>query len=274
MLNPDTGGRDELSRQLRALREAAGPDGTKMVQTDAAQRSGISQSMITRIERGQRVPRPTQVRALCDAYGAPNKVREHLTALAEDLRPRVHRVVLSRDYASVQKRIGRIEAASAVIRGFTSVIPPGLLQSRRFVEVLFGGDEGAEERLANQALLHDPARQVEYLFTEGALGVTVLAPDDAVEQMQHLIELSLRSNVRIGVIPWGVALPTVPVNTWESYDERAVITGTMTGSATIVDSPDVDEYLDAYHQLSMVALWDEEARALLTRALERYRVMA
>src|SRR5438132_6711023 len=113
MPEPDTGGRDELSRTLRALREAAGPGGTKMVQTEAAARSGVSQPMIARIERGQRVPKPVQVEALCKAYGAPSKDRERLASLAEDLRPRVHRVVLSRDYASVQKRLGRIQAASA-----------------------------------------------------------------------------------------------------------------------------------------------------------------
>jgi transcriptional regulator with XRE-family HTH domain len=245
-----------------------------MLQTEAASRSGVSQPMITRIERGQRVPRPAQVEALCKAYGAPSDVREQLVSLAEDLRPRVHRVVLSRDYASVQKRLGRIQAASAVIRGFTSIVPPGLLQSRRFVEALFGRDEGAEERLSAQALLDDPRRRVEYLLTEGALGGTVLPPADAADQMEHLINLSRRPNVRIGVIPWGTPLPpALPVNNWESYDDRAVITGTMTGAATIVDQPDVGAYLEAYRELATRALWDEDARAILAAGAARYRSM-
>lgn len=56
---PGEGGRDELSRSLRGLREAA-----DMKQVPAAAVAGISQPGLSHIERGGLVPSPETVATL------------------------------------------------------------------------------------------------------------------------------------------------------------------------------------------------------------------
>lgn len=157
MPNRSTGG-DALSRELRELREAAG-----LRQVDAAKQAGISQSLIAKFETGRQVPRPDQVEVLCRAYRAPARDRRVLVQLAEDLREVTRRVVVRRQYAAIQSQIRRVVESSALVRTFSPIGIPGLLQTTDYVRALFttGGEvtpedqAGAEQRIANQAVLTD-----------------------------------------------------------------------------------------------------------------------
>jgi transcriptional regulator with XRE-family HTH domain len=76
-----SGGRDELSRALRELRQAA-----HLSTQAAAQGTGFSAAKISRVERGINVPTETDVAALVHAYQALPEIRNRLTDIARDLR--------------------------------------------------------------------------------------------------------------------------------------------------------------------------------------------
>jgi transcriptional regulator with XRE-family HTH domain len=274
MPNRSTGG-DALSRKLRELREAAG-----LRQVDAAKQAGISQSLIAKFETGRQVPRPDQVEALCRAYRAPARERRALVQLAEDVREVTRRVVVRRQYAAIQSQIRRVVESSALVRTFSPIGIPGLLQTTNYVRALFttGGEvtpedqAGAEQRIANQAVLaDDTARRFVTLMPEGSLGWALLPPAGMAEQVEHIAAVSQRRNIRIGIIPWGRVSSVLPLHSWEIYDERAVITGSMTGTTVLTIRADVDAYVALFADLERLAVYGEEAREILARVAGRYR---
>jgi len=280
---------NKLSATLRELRKKAG-----MSQTEAAEKSGLSQSKVSRTETGEFAPAPEHVEALCRAYKAPAAVRRELVQMANELREdRISaRVVLERGGWMLQERIGRIEEIAGRIRCIAPTVVPGLLQTREYIRSLFGDSLEPDDlmrtidaRMDRQRLL-DTDRKFEFVLTEGALrwnmgGATIMA-----SQVDHLIEVSKRGNVQLGVVPWTTPV-TVPVmHTVDIYDSRAVMFGTIDATALITDPAVVKDYQAHWDELVGAGTpgasaakasrrgfvsWDEEARAELARIADEYR---
>lgn len=188
--------------------------------------------------------------------------------------------MVHRQYAAIQKQIGRVVESSTLVRTFSPVGIPGLLQTTDYVRALFttGGEvtpadeAGAEQRIANQAVLtDDTARRFVLLMPEGSLGWALLPPVRMADQVGHIAAMSRRRNMRIGIIPWGRVSLVLPLHSWEMYDERAVITGSMTGTAMLTTRADVDAYLELFATLERLAVYGEDAREILTRVADRYQ---
>lgn len=67
-----------LGEELRRLREACG-----LTLADVVARIGISESHLSRWEKGKRVPGPEDVSALLVIYGVTGEERQELLALAK-----------------------------------------------------------------------------------------------------------------------------------------------------------------------------------------------
>lgn len=78
-------------------------------------------------------------------------------------------------------------------------------------------------------LTDDTARRFVILMPEGSLGWALVSAPQMAEQVDHISAMmSQHRNLRIGIIPWGRASPVLPLHSWEVYDDRAVIAGSMT----------------------------------------------
>jgi transcriptional regulator with XRE-family HTH domain len=171
----------------------------------------MSQATISRFENGKRVPTADDVRTLGEVYGTPAATRRELLALAMDLREGATsaRTLLHRAGApSVQQRIGRIEATSARIRSFQPTIVIGLLQTADYMHALLSGlhqgedlDAMVDARLARQQIL-DTDQTLHLVLTESALRWHVGSPDVMARQAEHLVRVTERSQVQLGIIPW------------------------------------------------------------------------
>ncbi|MGH3911974.1 MAG: helix-turn-helix domain-containing protein, partial [Pseudonocardiaceae bacterium] len=120
-----SGGRDELSRALRKLREAA-----QLSTRNAAELTGFSAAKISRVERGINVPSENDVATLVRAYQASSEVGIHLTSIARDIQAEYRPVVMARGKghpSAFQKRLARIEATTEHLTTFTPTVVPGLL---------------------------------------------------------------------------------------------------------------------------------------------------
>lgn len=263
----------ELAQRLRKLRG-------RMRQVDAAERSGISQPTIARFETGRQVPRPEQVEALCNTYGAPTAEFRALAAIAQELREGTPRVVMHRDYGAVQADIRKRITEAALVQGFYPSGLPGLLQSPDYVQALFSTNgkispeeaAGAAERLeAQKALADDTGRRFVLLMPEGSLGWALLPPEGMAAQVEYIAAVSRRRHIRIGIIPWGRVAPVIPLHSWEMYDRETVYFGTTAGSYRLNGRADVAAYVDLFAELERLAVFDEEARGILVKVAERYR---
>jgi hypothetical protein len=117
----------------------------------------------------------------------------------------------------------------------------------------------------------DSPRQFTFLLTEGGLGWALVPGAAMAEQLEHMADESRRENVRLGVIPWGRAVPEIPLNSWTEYDDQLVIVGTMTRVAYLTVRADLDAYRRLFDYFGNFAVFGDEARAIVQAAARRYR---
>lgn len=242
----------------------------------------MSQATISRFENGKRVPTASDVRALCEVYGAPVTIRRELLAIAKDLREHTTsaRTILHRAAApSVQQRIGRIEAASARIRSFQPTIVIGLLQTPDYMRALLSGLHQGENlqavvdaRLARQRIL-DTDRTFHLVLTESALRWHVGSPEIMARQAEYLVTAIERPNIRLGIIPWTRPVTHPVLHAFQIYDRRAVMIGTETAVAVITDARDVADHESRFEIYAGLADYRDDAQHVLRRLADEYRAL-
>jgi len=276
-------GDDELSQTLAQLRDDAGLSGA-----EAARRAGtgFSQSKISRWESGTLAPSPDDVEQYARALNAPATTRRQLVRLARDLHEqhrasRPPRVGVSRGDAHEQ-RVLRNEKTARRIAVFHPLLIPGALQSEAYVRAVFSSGNLAADviaartaaRLERGKLLDDQHHQFVYVLTYGALGWRPMgSPEAMAAQLVHLIDVSQRPNVRLGVIPWGTAATVFPPSGFDIYDNRTAVVGNVGGAAYFNDPADVEKFVTMHHALEALAVFGDEVRALLVRVAAEYRAM-
>jgi transcriptional regulator with XRE-family HTH domain len=275
MSDRTTGGRDELSYRLQELRRSAGLSTTRVAALLAEGGFPVSQAKVSRTENGRVAADPEFIGRLCDLYGTTEDEKLKLVDLAAEIRKGNRRLVLGRDEAAAQTRIGKFERESTLIRSFTLSAVPGELQTEQYMRVIFDSDAGVRQRLINQAILDDAtsARRFTLLLAEGALGWAPLPPADMAAQVDHIAAAIDRRNVQVGIVPWGCPTPVLPLQAWYLFDTRLVVTGGATYALDLTDSEDVAAYAAMTDELERIAVYDDEARAILAGIAARYRAM-
>lgn len=277
MTGADTRGPLDLATALRDLRRSAGLGGV-----EAAQRAGVSQSKISKLENGRLRAGPDDVRALCDVYGVPDDEREGLLGLAAELRAgsRLSRVVMTRGAAQLQRQFSRLESNATVLRSFQPAMVPGILQTKAYARLVFGAgltdedrDSAVEARGRRGSALDDESKELKIIVTEGALRWQAGGSQVMTEQLDAILTVSRRPNVLIGVVPWTTPVDVFCTHAFHMYDSEAVIVGTEVASA-VLDSPDdVDVYEQLFDQLAAIASSGDEARRELLRIRGDYQLL-
>jgi hypothetical protein len=184
------------------------------------------------------------------------------------------RLVLARDMAATQTRLGRIERQSRLIRCFSPSAVPGELQTEPYVRAVFQDslrsnldavEAAIRQRLLNQRILDDETvdRRFVFLIPEGALGWAILPAAQMADQVEHIEDASRRRNARVGIIPWGRHVTALPLHSWHLFDTRLVVAGAASFAADLDDPVDVAAYVELTDQIERHAVWDDEARAIL-----------
>lgn len=266
-----------LAATLRTLREAAG-----FTETAAAQRAGLTQAKVSRLESGLNKPSLIDIRALARVYQAAPDVAEDLERMANEMRAQMDtkRVVLHRGRGPQQARIGRIEASAERIRSFHPTVVLGILQTAAYARAIFdSGDypddpeEAVTARTARAGILGTD-REFTLLMTEGTLRWCVVSPEVMAAQLNHITEASRLDNVSLGIIPWGRPARVLPLNGFHLYDAHTAIVGTETGMAVLDDSADIALYEDMFAKLTELADFGDDARAAVDRVAADYRNLA
>jgi hypothetical protein len=150
------------------------------------------------------------------------------------------RVTLQRGTYRMQERIGRIEAASRLLRTFHPSLVIGLVQTPGYIRAMLGDslpDDEIERIVATRAerqRLLDTDREFVLIMTEGALRWHVGSPTVMIAQLQHLAEVTRRGNVRLG---------------------------------------DIADYEACFASYEALAVYDADARKVLDRLSDEYRTL-
>lgn len=241
----------ELGHELSALRREVGWSGNGL-----AIRAGVSQPTVSRVENGQRVASVDAVVRIVDALPISATHAEALRFKARQVYASAVERRVDAGYSFVAETVRKLERDASEVRGFQSAAIPRLLRTVEYTHAAgtrtFGG----------AGLLSGPGRAFHFLITEGALrtwpGSRTLMPS----QLDHLLSLVDRPNVRIGLIPWSRELPVFPLHGFTLYD-AAVSVETFTAELTITEPEEVRAYGVAFELLQDVAVYGDDARALL-----------
>jgi transcriptional regulator with XRE-family HTH domain len=267
--------RRRLGGELRRHREQAGVSGRQL-----AERIGISQSKISRIESGTSLPTIPQVTAWAAAVGASGDEAEALLALAEAAYTEVHPWNAAlQGHGHLQDDIQELENRAGVKRVYEPSVIPGLLQTAEYVRRIFTMFQPAYAefdipavvagRLDRQVALFDPARQFEFLITEAALRWRIGPVSLLRAQLDRIASVSTLENVSMGLIPQTApALTHVPhgfviFEPAGDEDDALVLVETVHANLTVGEASQVELYHRQWSLLARTAVYGAAARALL-----------
>lgn len=225
-------GNDDRDELGRSLYAARRAAG--LGQVEAAKRARTSQNKVSRVENGKGLLTATEGAALLTVYGVRGDERRRIMTLAETARAGAYAHVV------FTQRMTEEQAAPAIA-----------------------------SRMQRHRMLDDPARQWVLLQTEGALRWNLGGSAVMVEQIERIAVTIDRPNVRLGIIPWWTPAQVLPLHGFHLYDRSAVVVGTRSGTA-IMGERDVSDYEALFGELQRLAVFDGEARELLSRIADDY----
>lgn len=286
--------RRHIGRRFTALRQAAG-----LTQEEAAKRLERSRATISRIEEGEEGVRfrEVDVRLMCDLYAAGERDRQVLLALTAETR-NGRRKSWWHDYTETElpSWFGlyvSLEDAAEVICQYEPELLPGLLQTRAYAEAIARVPKGlldepetqrrTKVRMERQSLLTRPrAPRLEVVISEAALHRVVGAGDLAVDQLQHLLDITQRANVGVRVLAWSAGIhggmasgvgfsllrfPRDPISS-EVLEPPLAYVESPTGAMYLTKSDEVHVYDLIWADLETRALSPEDSRQLITTLLK------
>lgn len=278
--------RQWLGAELRRLREGAGLSGR-----DLAERIGISQSKVSRIESGTGMPSSDEVMRWAAAVKASDDTRQTLVDLVQAALTEVQtwRTVLA--HRHIQGDIQKLEHSAQRILTFQCSLVPGLLQTAEYAKRVLSLFHPAyaegristvlAARLDRQLVLYDEAKRFEFLITEAALRWRPGPPRVLLAQLDRIASLSTLENVSIGLIPLGVEAKVSTAHPFVMLgadpreveeDHNTVVTvETVHANLVVQGAENVSLYRIRWSLLREMAIFDDEARAFLSRVADQVR---
>jgi transcriptional regulator with XRE-family HTH domain len=272
--------RRRLGIELRRLRGDRTLD-------EVAEATLISTSKLSRLENGQGVPQPRDIRDLVNFYALDAQATDRLRRWASAGRSQAW----WREYtgslpAGVETYLD-YESGASTIRSFAATIVPPLLQTEAYALRLYEAlplvesDDAArrlaEVRARRQQLLveSEEAPQLIFALDEAVLRRPFGSRDDVREQLDHLLAVSRQRNVSLRVVPFEAGLHgglqgmfTI-LQFADDRDRDVVAVESHTGERLLEQSSNVLDYLRIFDAITRKALDHDESRALIAEIRDR-----
>lgn len=269
---PDPPGSTYVARTLRRLREEAGLSAAAVAEQVGGQ---LSQSMVSRFEKGQTVPPRQAIAELAALYGADEETVKLMLAESREDRKNDPRIVLHRPYEHhFQQQVNDAEHRSVAIRALAAgSLLPGIAQTDEYAAVLAQGITDPDERRqwlkarqTTRQIIEDGRRDIEIVLMPNALGVTFGSREVMAGQIGRLIEVSRLPHVRLGVVTRKTPIQHHVKSDSTLYrfeDGRRVIYGVQDGTAIVDDEALLSEHEEIMDATGAAAVWGDAARAEL-----------
>jgi hypothetical protein len=248
--------RRRLGDELRRLR------GERTLEEVAAG-TLISTSKLSRLENGQGVPQPRDVRDLVAYFGLDPQAADRLRRWANAGRSQAWWRQYSGALPGGVDTYLDYESGASTIRHYAAAMVPPLLQTAAYARALLGTLPmiGSDETV--RRLVEVRARRQQLLVES----------DTAVHD--HLVDVSRRRNVSLQVVPFGAGLHAglqgllTILQYADDRDRDIVAVESHTGERFLEQPSDVLEYLRIFDAISRKALDQDESRALIVAIRDR-----
>jgi transcriptional regulator with XRE-family HTH domain len=273
--------RRRLGAELRRLR------GDRTLDEVAAE-TMISTSKLSRLENGQGVPQPRDIRDLISFYDADRLTADRLRRWMNEGR----RQAWWKEYSDVMSDSADVtldyESGASVIRTYAPMVLPGLVQTEQYAGRLLAliMPDRTPEQIGK--LVQVRLRRQQILLTDSAEATRLLAvideaairraqsldgPDEGRAQLEHLLEISQRPNVSIRIMPLEVGLHPGVLGMFEVFqfsddiDRDVVHLEARAVDRYLEEQASVLDHLRLFDALSHRALDNAGSRDLLSRLL-------
>jgi transcriptional regulator with XRE-family HTH domain len=264
--------RRELGALLRALRNEKG-----LTVEQVAERLLCSTSKASRMETGQGIATPRDIRDLCDLYEVTDAERDRMHILAREGKRRAWWQSYDLAYANY---VG-LEEDAVAISAFQSSVVNGLLHTADYARASHEGamprlgphqiDLQIEAKLTRQRILtqDDPPR-FRVVLDEAALHRMVGGPRVMAAQLAKILEVAELPNIAVQVLPYDRgAHPAVESNftilELPNPAPGAVFVEGLVGSILLERSDDLERYRKIFDKLQSIALNPKETADLIAK---------
>jgi transcriptional regulator with XRE-family HTH domain len=239
------------------------------------------QPKISRLETGKQTPSEDDIGKWAGAVGASPDAIEELLA---------HARIVQAEYATwrrqfrlgaapKQEEILELEARATTISEFQPVVIPGLLQTADYARQMlslasgparFGArdvDRMVATRLRRQQVIYEPGKRIRFVVTEATLRYRVCSREAQIGQLDRLLVVSGLPSIELGIVPFEVELPLIPLNAFIVYDRDLVAVETLGAELMLRDQEEIDLYLQFFEDMAATARSGEAARSILLAVL-------
>jgi transcriptional regulator with XRE-family HTH domain len=271
--------RRRLGGELRRLR-----DGRTL--EEVADATLISTSKLSRMENGQGVPQPRDIRDLINYYEVDNATAERLRRWANAGR----RQAWWKEYSDVLTQpldaYLDFESGASTIRAYAATVIPGLLQTADYGRHLLSGIPPTKTEEHVQRLLDMRGRRQELLHNGVESTRLIAVIDEAVlhrrvgseavmhAQLDQLHTLSRLRNISIQILPFSAGVHAGLMGMFtvfqfaDDIDRDIVSIETHSGDRYLEEQSSVLEYLRMFDSVTNKALDHDDSRAMLTTLLK------
>ena len=283
-----------LGRTLLELRNQTKP---KLTRAQVAKQTDVSSSTLGRIENGELGVKIRQgdLRDLLKLYGASDADQDLVLGLGTAIRNSATApwwLDQMQDIPDWFTERVALEEAAQRIREYAAENVIGLLQTEAYARALIflatGGDETKTNakvkiRMERAKLLDQPQPpKLEVILNESVLHRIAGSGDLAREQLQHLLDVTQRSNVTLTLLPYsagihggmaaavGFSILNFPVDsiTKEPREPTYVYFDSLTGSMSFTKDIEVQAYDRAWQDMASKAENPQATRLAITKLLD------
>lgn len=274
--------RRQLGASLRRMRKAAGLSGEAL-----ADRLGVSQSHLSRVELGQTAAAPDLVACWAELAGAPSAERAAAEQLAAAVAVELTtwKAALSSGLAKAQRDAAEAEAAALTRIAWVPLLIPGLMQTAGYTHHLVTGDypdrsdvaDAVAARMQRQTILYERGRTLRWVIGEGGLRWRVAPPDVMAAQLDRVAVLAAEPHLDVRVLPFTATGPVWHDHGFTVLADRTdgqpdlVHVELLTGPLNVTGPEQVAAYRRAYERLAAPAVGGQEAVALIRRVMTDLR---
>ncbi|MBC3989216.1 DNA-binding protein [Streptomyces sp. AC563] len=156
-------------------------------------------------------------------------------------------------------------------------VVPGLAQTEAYATALMGRivafygmlDDTAAAvagRLSRQRVLHEGDHEVSMVIEEWVLRANIGGADVMREQFDHLAAVTELPRVKFGIIPMGVPRGMWPTTGFFLFDDAQARTELPEAEVIVTTPAEIDIYARTHAELAGMAVYGEQARALIEDA--------
>lgn len=270
--------RRRLAAALRRLRLDSG-----LSTTELAERLGVSQSKVSRLELGRSTPTAADVDVWARVTEAPADVRRDLLARVEPVGVEAveWRNALRRGLPGLQTDLAELEASAERIATYSPLLIPGLVQTPEYTRRVLaarGMDSRSDAaaaigaRMQRQRILYEPDRRLEFVVGETALRRRFGPPAVIREQLARVAAVAELETVTLGVLPLDAGVDVWQSHGFNLFDDRdggeppVVEVEFLTGALSITQPDDVEEYRAAFTRLLDASVTGERVEGIVRAA--------